>query len=555
MHLPRLAVGTRTAVDRGPGTDVMNSSDKSGRNRPPTRPAEDCAIVIFGVTGDLAHRKLFPALHSLHRRGLLDDNTVIVGGSRSVKDDAGLRARIRGAVDGDESFLRRVHSVPMDLSDAPAHALDALVQRLHDLHHDGNILFHLATPSDQFGAAGDAIAAAGLAHGRGWRRLIIEKPFGEDEASARALDQRLRQAFDEDQIHRIDHFLGKDAVQNLLVFRGMNAGQEAIWNRHHVDHVQITVSEQLGVESRGAFYEETGVVRDMLQNHLMQLLTLTAMELPERWDADALHARAVEVLEDVALMDPDRDLVLGQYSGGEIDGSPVAGYRDEDNVASESTTPTFVAARFRIENERWAGVPFYLRTGKRMARKVGEIVLRFRSQRVPFGNGRERPGNQLVFRFQPDAGIANSFWMKVPGYAPRLEHVEMCYAQEQAFGIKDPPDAYEHLVYDALVGDRLLFPRADEVYAAWHVVEPALAAQARRAPEDYRAGSWGPNAADDLLAADGRRWHSGSSHAAHRVAPLAPASRSPGRAPAWRDRAAKGFRFLRRGAREPDELR
>ncbi len=534
---------------------IMASNDRSNRDRPPARPVEDCAIVVFGVTGDLAHRKLFPALHSLHRRGLLDDNTVIVGGSRSVTDDDGLRARIRDAVDDDASFLRRVHAAPIDLSDPPEHALDRLVQRLHDLHHQGNILFHLATPSDQFGPAGDAIAAAGLAHGRGWRRLIIEKPFGEDEASARALDRRLRQAFDEDQIHRIDHFLGKDAVQNLLVFRGMNAGQEAIWNRHHVDHVQITVSEQLGMESRGAFYEETGVVRDMLQNHLMQLLTLTAMELPERWEADALHARALEVLEHVVAMDPGRDLVLGQYSEGDIDGHPVVAYRGEENVAADSTTPTFVAARFRIENDRWAGVPFYLRTGKRMARRVGEIVLRFKPQRVPFGNGRERPGNQLVFRFQPDAGIANSFWLKVPGYAPHLEHVEMCYAQEHAFGIKDPPDAYEHLVYDALSGDRLLFPRAEEVYAAWRVVEPALAADALRTPESYRAGSWGPKASHELLAVDGRRWHSASIHAAHRVAPLASAARLAGRIPAWRNRAARGFRFLRRGGREPGGLR
>ncbi|MEJ2216261.1 MAG: glucose-6-phosphate dehydrogenase [Gemmatimonadota bacterium] len=500
----------------------MTSNDRTRRNRPPAEPAEDCAIVVFGVTGDLAYRKLFPALHALHRRRLLDDDAIIVGCSRSVKDDDGLRKRIGGAVDDDEGFLRRVHSVPIDLSDPPEHALDPLVQRLHELHHDGNILFHLATPSDQFGPAGDAIAAAGLAHGHGWRRLIIEKPFGEDEASARALDRRLRGAFDEDQVHRIDHFLGKDAVQNLLVFRGMNAGQEAIWNRHHVDHVQITVSEQLGIESRGAFYEETGVVRDMLQNHLMQLLTLTAMELPAQWDADALHARAAEVLDDVAPMDPDRDLVLGQYGVGEVDGRPVPGYRDEPDVADDSATPTFVAARLRIENERWAGVPFYLRTGKRLARRVGEIVLRFKSQQVPFGNGGERPGNQLVFRFQPDAGIANSFWLKVPGYAPRLEHVEMCYAQAQAFGIQDPPDAYEHLVYDALVGDRLLFPRAEEVYAAWRVVAPALAAQAEGTPALYPAGSWGPKASDALLAADGRRWHFGSSRAAHKVAPLPP---------------------------------
>ncbi|MEJ2679312.1 MAG: glucose-6-phosphate dehydrogenase [Gemmatimonadota bacterium] len=482
----------------------MNSNDHSRPDRPLAQRAEDCAIVIFGVTGDLAHRKLFPALYALHRRGLLDDDTIIVGCSRSVKNDDGLRARVRDAVQGDEGFLRRVYSVPIDLSDPPEHALDPLARRLHDLGHDGNILFHLATPSDQFGPAGDAIAAAGLAHGRGWRRLIIEKPFGEDEASARALDRRLRQAFDEDQVHRIDHFLGKDAVQNLLVFRGMNAGQEAIWNRHHVDHVQITVSEQLVIEERCAFYEETGVV------------------------ADALHARAAEVLEDIAAMDPERDLVLGQYAAGDIGGSPVPGYRGEDNVAADSTTPTFVAARFRIDNERWSGVPFYLRTGKRMAHRIGEIVLRFKSQRVPFGNGRERPGNQLVFRFQPDAGIANSFWLKVPGYAPRLEHVEMCYAQAQAFGIEDPPDAYEHLVYDALVGDRLLFPRAEEVYAAWRVVAPALATQAERTPEIYRAGSWGPEASDALLAADGRRWHLGSSQAAHKVAPLpAPPSLIP----------------------------
>jgi glucose-6-phosphate 1-dehydrogenase len=499
----------------------MTSNDHPRQTLPPAEPAEDCAIVVFGVTGDLAYRKLFPALHALHRRRLLDDDTIIVGCSRSVKDDNGLRERIRDAVHGDDGFLGRVHSVAIDLSDPPDHALDALVRRLRELDHAGNILFHLATPSDEFGPAGDAIAAAGLAHGPGWRRLIIEKPFGEDEASARALDRRLRQAFDEDQVHRIDHFLGKDAVQNLLVFRGMNAGQEAIWNRHHVDHVQITVAEQLGIESRGAFYEETGVIRDMLQNHLMQLLTLTAMELPEKWDADALHARAAEVLEHVAVMDPDRDLVLGQYAAGEIDDRPVTGYRSEGNVAADSTTPTFVGARFRIDNERWAGVPFYLRTGKRLARRVGEIVLRFKSQRVPFGDGRERPGNQLVFRFQPDAGIANSFWLKVPGYEPRLEHVEMCYAQAQAFGIEDPPDAYQHLVYDALVGDRLLFPRGEEVYAAWRMVAPALTAQAERTPEIYRAGSWGPAASDALLAADGRRWHLGSSQAAHKVAPLA----------------------------------
>ncbi len=420
----------------------MTKNDSRGDGSPPAKPAEDCAIVVFGATGDLAHRKLFPAIHALHRRGLLHEDTVLVGCSRSVKDDDSLRDHIRDAVDGDDTFLKRVHTATVDLSDPPKQALEPLVKRLRDLDHTENILFHLATPPDQFGPAADAIAAADLARGSGWRRLIIEKPFGDDEQSARELDERLRQAFDEDQIHRIDHFLGKDPVQNLLVFRGMNAGQEAIWNRHHVDHVQITVAEQLGIGSRAGFYEETGVVRDMLQNHLMQLLTLTAMELPDTWSADALHERAARVLEEVATMDAAKDLVLGQYTDGEIDGRAVPGYRDEKDVADDSTTPTFVAARFRIDNDRWSGVPFYLRTGKRLAKGIGEIVLRFRSEQAPFGNGGERPGNQLVFRFQPDPGIANSFWAKVPGYSERLEQVEMCYAQAQAFGIEDPPGPY-----------------------------------------------------------------------------------------------------------------
>ena len=514
-----------------------------GRRRKPSRPAtnplraglrlermpDPFAFVLFGATGDLAHRKVFPALYQLWRSALLPLDIRIVAIGRRPYDDATFRTEVRSALDAharvqpveDEtwrSFAERLQYLRGDF-DADA-TYDDLAERLERCDREGgtrgNRLFYLATPASAFAPIVQQLGRTGLdreVSGSGWRRIVIEKPFGRDLESAKKLNREVARVFREAQVYRIDHYLGKETVRNLLVFRFANVIWEPLWNRRYVDHVQITVAESIGVEKRGAFYEETGATRDILQNHLLQLLALVAMEPPATFDANALRDEKVKVLRAVVPMDPTevaRDVVRGQYGPGWVAGEPVPGYREEEGVDPLSETETFVAARLTIDDWRWAGVPFYLRTGKRLPKRATEIAVVFRD--VPhalFRGSRSEPEPDLLaLRIQPDEGILLRFGAKVPGLDVDVRAVNMDFGYGSSFSV-DSPDAYETLILDALLGDQSLFTRADEVEEAWRVVAPVVDAWvAGSAPDfpDYAAGSWGPDAADELLARDGRRW-------------------------------------------------
>jgi glucose-6-phosphate 1-dehydrogenase len=377
-------------------------------------------------------------------------------------------------------------------------------------------LFYLATAPDYFAPVVDKLAAIGLTAESGgrWRRVIVEKPFGRDLGSARELNRDLRRALDERQIYRIDHYLGKETVQNLLVFRFSNGIFEPIWNRRYVDHVQITVAETLGVEGRGGYYEGSGALRDMVPNHMFQLISLIAMEPPISFDADAVRDEQTKVLRAVSPLSPEQVLqstVRGQYGAGTVDGRPIASYRAEANVNPRSNTETFVAMKLDIDNWRWKGVPFYLRVGKALPKRVSEIAVTFR--RPPFSLFRSTPieklePNQLVINVQPDEGICLSFGAKIPGATMNIGTVPMRFSYADAFG-REPATGYERLLYDALLGDQTLFQRADMVESGWSVVTPVLdvwQALAARDYPNYAAGTWGPAAARELLARDGRAW-------------------------------------------------
>jgi glucose-6-phosphate 1-dehydrogenase len=487
-----------------------------------------CAIVLFGATGDLAHRKVLPALYQLWRTNLLPHEFMLVAVGRRPYDDEAYRAEIgktlaafsRVPVEADieREFLARIVYHQGDFAD-PA-AFDGLATRLDELDREhgtrGNRLYYLATQPSAFPEVIAQLGRAGLdheVHGGGWRRVVIEKPFGRDLDSAVRLNREVRKVFREEQVYRIDHYLGKETVRNLLVFRFGNGIFEPIWNRRYVDHIQITVAESLGVEARGAFYEETGAARDVLQNHLMQLLSLVAMEPPAAFEADALRDEKVKVLRAIAPLTQDRvrsDVIRGQYGPGWVAASEVAGYRAEPEVDPESETETFIAARLEIDDWRWAGVPFYVRTGKRMPKRATEIAIQFRP--VPHRLFRDSAGdpepNLLAMRIQPDEGILLRFGAKVPGLGLDVRAVNMDFTYGSAFNV-DSPDAYETLILDALLGDASLFTRADEVEEAWGIVSPIIEAWLDiPAPDfpNYEAGSWGPPAADELLAREGRRW-------------------------------------------------
>src|ERR671937_584672 len=436
------------------------------------------ALVIFGATGDLAHRKLVPALYSLATSNLLPEKLAVVGFARSWRDEDEFRRGLR----------------------------DALVA--------GGL-----RPRDdvwnRFAGHFTCVSGLNVPQKEGdWARVIVEKPFGRDLETARALDRCIHEVFDESQVYRIDHYLGKETVQNIFVLRFVNGIFEPLWNRRYVDHVQITVAETLGVEGRGGYYAQAGAIRDMLQSHMLQLLTLTAMEPPSSFTPDKVRDEKVKVLECLSLADPAhvaRCVVRGQYGRGMIDGRPVPGYRDEAGVAPHSTTETYVAAKLMVDNWRWAGVPFYLRTAKRMPRQVSEIAIQFR--RAPHmllrhGTARRPRQNVLVLRIQPDDGLALRLDVKVPGPGMRVRPVDMSFLYKDAFG-GSSPEAYQRLLLDAMRGDSTLFARTDEVEAAWALVTSVLDAWrvegARELPV-YPAGTWGPAEADELLARDGHRW-------------------------------------------------
>jgi glucose-6-phosphate 1-dehydrogenase len=466
-------------------------------------PPPDQDVVVFGATGDLSARKLLPALFNLSNEGLLPRRGDIVGAAPVEMDHAGFAAFARHSVrqfsrtkptpKALDAFTKRLRFVRLD-PNAELHDLRAA------LRHERRLVY-LAVPPSAFGHLITALGEAGLGEGTS---LIIEKPFGHDVASARELNETIHAVLPEQRVFRIDHYLGKETVQNLLVFRFGNSVFERIWNRDAVARVEITVAESLGVEKRGAFYEQTGAIRDIVQNHLFQVLAIMAMEPPVSFDADAIRNEKVKVLRALQPLNP-ADVVRGQYAAGIIDGKRVPGYRREPGVDRHSTTETFAAMCLSIDSWRWSGVPFLVRTGKRMARRDTRIVVTFREVPLHLFAGTEVgavDNNRLVVHIQPNEGIVITFVAKVPGPAVRIEPVNMSFSYGTSFKTS-PPEAYERLLHDALDGDHTLFIREDEVERGWAVVQPVL--DSPPPIVTYRAGSWGPRAADQLAAP--LHWH------------------------------------------------
>jgi glucose-6-phosphate 1-dehydrogenase len=492
------------------------------------RPADPCTLVIFGASGDLTHRLLVPALYNLAASDLLPEAFALIGVARSASTSEAFRADLAKSLpkfakrDLDERVVKRllacvayVEGEPDD--EATYKKIGAELSRIErERATKGNRLFYLATPPAAFMPIGCRLGQSGLARedNGAWRRVVIEKPFGTDLESARKLNEGLLRVLKEDQIYRIDHYLGKETVQNIMVLRFANGLFEPIWNRHHIEHVQITVAESLTVGRRGSYYDATGALRDMVPNHLIQLLSLIAMEPPSRFAANSVRAEKAQVLDAVQLQmngDALRNSVRAQYGDGYIDNRPVEAYRKTEDVKPNSTTETYVALKLLIDNWRWAGVPFYLRTGKALRAKQTEVAIKFRQ--APVAMFRETPidrlaDNFLVIRIQPDECIGLEFNAKVPGPSVTIGGVGMTFEYADYFEAS-PSTGYETLIYDCMVGDAILYPRADGIEAGWRVVQPFLDAWHEAGAQGlatYRAGSEGPVEADELLARDGRRW-------------------------------------------------
>jgi glucose-6-phosphate 1-dehydrogenase len=487
-----------------------------------TRRAPAGVLVVVGASGDLTARKLLPALGQLARRRLLSQSFAVVGVARTELSDDAFRQLMTDAVtDGGPSWSEVVkHSryVTGDYSQPStfANLTKVLAEVEADIGAPGNRTFYLATIPAVFEEVADGLGAAGLnrppAEGTAVR-LVIEKPFGRDLQSSRQLDDGLHRTFAEDQIYRIDHYLGKETVQNVLALRFANAIFEPLWNRSYIDHVQITVAEALGVEKRGGFYETAGALRDIVQNHVMQVLSLTLMEPPGTIDAQGIRDEKVKALRSVVIPGPEAvrtDVVRAQYDSGWSEGKAVPAYRQEPDVSPTSQTETYVAMKLMCDNWRWAGVPIYIRTGKRLPKRLTEVALQFHSvPHLAFGKAESRDlrPNALVLRIQPDEGVALRFGAKVPGQAFNVRDVLMDMSYGSAF-MEDPPEAYERLLLDAMVGDPTLFIRSDEVDQAWQIVDPILEAwQGHAVPlAGYAAGTWGPRQADQLIERDDRQW-------------------------------------------------
>ena len=498
--------------------------------KPSLKRADPCTLVIFGAGGDLTKRKLLPAVYQLRRDGALSDEFAVIGVAREAMDTARFRAAMRDAVrEFDEqgvddatwvSLERQLFYVQGELDDAATYAKLGKAIAESGVRKDAGSLLYLALPPSLYATAVKQIAASGLAPKGtgnatpGWRRVIIEKPFGTSLATAQALNAVVNGALTEDQVYRIDHYLGKETVQNLLMFRFANSIFEPVWNRQHVSHVQITAAESVGVEHRGGYYEQAGIVRDMFQNHLLQVLTLAAMEPPVRFNADAVRDEKVKVLRAIRPITPEEMhdySVRGQYGPGTVDGKPVPGYREEQGVAKDSGTSTYAALRFMVDNWRWQGVPFYLRSGKRLPVRATEIAIEFRKPPhllFPLGDGDRIEPNVLALRVQPEEGITVRFEVKMPGRGMRPASVLMDFGYREAFDAVSH-DAYETLLLDAMLGDATLFTRSDEVEAAWTVVDPIIDFWASKKPEhfpNYPAGTWGPEIADTFIQGMGCAW-------------------------------------------------
>jgi len=488
---------------------------------------EPCSIIIFGATGDLTHRKLVPALYNLAAEGALPQAVNVVGFARRDKTDESFRAELgettrqfsRRQVNEDiwAGFAGSICYHRSAFDDPAGYA--TLAERLDALDRErgtrGNRLFYLAASPDQFEVILRNLRESGLnrAPGDGWARVIVEKPFGTDLASARALNALVEASFPESDTYRIDHYLGKETAQNIMVLRFANAIFEQLWNARYIHHVQITASEQIGVEGRAGYYDKAGALRDMIQNHLLQLLCLTAMEPPVGLDADSIRDEKVKVLRALRPLDDaaaHKLVVRAQYGAGAVNGTRVPAYRDEQNVNPESLTETYVAMQVNIDNWRWAGVPFFLRVGKRLAKAATEIAVQFKgAPPVLFNVARQTlTNNVLVIRIQPDEGISLRMSAKVPGAAVRVEPVKMDFHYGTSFG-KGTPEAYERLLLDAMSGDATLFARRDEVEEAWRFVDRILDAWSAQDAEGlamYSAGTWGPTEADDLITRHSATW-------------------------------------------------
>lgn len=501
------------------------------------RQTPPCTVVIFGANGDLTKRKLLPALYRLAWEGRLAPGFAVIGISRTAMSHDDFRDHMHESVkkyledspfDEDlwKSFAQGVFYMAGDVGDANMYQRlgDCLKEMDETRKTEGNVLFYLSTQPSQYAPIAEGIGRAGLNQDKGWRRIIIEKPFGHDLQTARELNSRLQKVFDEEEIYRIDHYLGKETVQNILAFRFGNGIFEPLWNRRYIEHVQITAAESIGVEGRGAYYQEAGALRDMVQNHLLQVMATVAMEPSAAFSADAVRDERAKLLRSIHIMNQEEvaaNTVAGQYGRGRVGGEEVMGFRQEKGVNPDSPTETFVAARFLIGNWRWSGVPFYIRTGKAMPKRVSEIAIHFRS--APLAVFRNEAGetqvenngdqshvavpNLLILRIQPEEGISLKFNSKRPGAGMTLRPVSMDFNYGSSFGERSP-SAYETLLLDAIAGDATLYTRQDMVEASWKAVQPILDYwSTRRFPfPNYAPGTWGPAEADDLLAKYGHHW-------------------------------------------------